>query len=61
MRIFDLSTEVAMKADREDVVPVPFLKEDLSALKGEVEKVKFSTQTSLRGLEAKLKKQNPDT
>lgn len=29
LKIFDLSANIEMKADREDVVPVPFIKEDL--------------------------------
>lgn len=61
LKIFDLSANNEMKADREDVVPVPFIKEDLESLKKEVNKISFEMKNSFKGVEVRIKKLNVDS
>ncbi len=58
LKVFDLATAVETKAERADVVPLAFLREDVTALKRELHKQSHSLHTEVRAVEAKAKKLN---
>ena len=49
-----------MKAERDDIIGLPFLREDVDLLKTEIDKQAASTKNSHKGLELKIKKLNPE-